>query len=161
MHVTVSDLSVAYRDADGWLEAVRDVSLEVTKGEVLGLVGELGSGCPFRSRCDYAEPACATEAQRFEPVTDRHLVACRRWRHIAPSEVGPAFAVVARDRAAGRPPVLEVDNVTLGYGGSRTGIARYLYRALPPVVHDVSLQIAEGETFALVGESGSGKSAIA
>ena len=122
---------------------------------------ELGSGCPFYSRCDYAQPACATEPQRLEPVADRHLVACQRWRHIGPSEVDPAVAVAARVRAASRPPVLEVHNVTLGYGGARTGIARYLYRPLAPVVHDVSLQIAEGETFALVGESGSGKSTIA
>jgi ATP-binding cassette subfamily B protein len=41
-----------------------------------------------------------------------------------------------------------LDRVTFGYGAT-------------PVLHDVSLRIAPGETFALVGETGSGKSTIA
>jgi ATP-binding cassette subfamily B protein len=41
-----------------------------------------------------------------------------------------------------------LDHVTFGYGAT-------------PVLHDVSLHIAPGETFALVGETGSGKSTIA
>ncbi|WP_298432160.1 ABC transporter ATP-binding protein [uncultured Jannaschia sp.] len=42
---------------------------------------------------------------------------------------------------------IELRDLTIGYGGV-------------PVVHDVSLTIPEGESFALVGESGSGKSTI-
>ena len=41
-----------------------------------------------------------------------------------------------------------LEHVTFGYGAT-------------PVLHDVSLAIAPGETFALVGETGSGKSTIA
>lgn len=40
----IDRLTVGYRVADGWLEAVRDVSLEVYPGERLGVVGESGSG---------------------------------------------------------------------------------------------------------------------
>ncbi|WP_149038529.1 ABC transporter ATP-binding protein, partial [Kitasatospora sp. MBT63] len=61
---------------------------------------------------------------------------------------GPSGA----DRAAGDPaaavPVLEVDRVSKSYAGH-------------PVVREVSLQLAAGETLGLVGESGSGKTTLA
>jgi ATP-binding cassette subfamily B protein len=50
------------------------------------------------------------------------------------------------------PPVvgdIVLDDVTFGYDGTR------------PVLHDVDLHIAPGETFALVGPTGAGKSTIA
>ncbi|MFT4220820.1 MAG: ABC transporter ATP-binding protein [Microbacterium sp.] len=67
-------------------------------------------------------------------------------------------AVVDRDEppAAASPvesPVLTLDNVSIDYGKHGRVPA---FRA----VHDVSLQIAEGEILGLVGESGSGKSTI-
>jgi peptide/nickel transport system ATP-binding protein len=40
----IEELSVEYRTEDGVARAVRDVSLELKKGETLGLVGESGSG---------------------------------------------------------------------------------------------------------------------
>lgn len=40
----ISDLTVAYRYGDEWLEAVRDVSLSIHQNEIYGLVGESGSG---------------------------------------------------------------------------------------------------------------------
>jgi oligopeptide/dipeptide ABC transporter ATP-binding protein len=41
---SVSDLSVAYHSGDGWLQAVRTVSFDVRRGEILAVVGETGSG---------------------------------------------------------------------------------------------------------------------
>ena len=43
-HVRVRNLGVSYRDGDEWLEALREVSLDVAQGEVFGLVGESGCG---------------------------------------------------------------------------------------------------------------------
>ena len=43
-HVRVRNLGVSYRDGDEWLEALREVSLDVAEGEVFGLVGESGCG---------------------------------------------------------------------------------------------------------------------
>lgn len=40
----LKDLSVAYRSRRGALRAVRDLSLEIAKGQTYGLVGESGSG---------------------------------------------------------------------------------------------------------------------
>lgn len=40
----VRDLVVGYPSADGWTEVVKGVSLQLHRGEVLGLVGESGSG---------------------------------------------------------------------------------------------------------------------
>lgn len=42
--LSVESLSVSYRIPGGWLRAVRDVSLSVGKGEVLGIMGESGCG---------------------------------------------------------------------------------------------------------------------
>jgi ATP-binding cassette subfamily B protein len=76
---------------------------------------------------------------------------------------GQAAVVKLRDLLATRPTVAEapdahplppidghivLEHVTFGYGAT-------------PVLHDVSLAVAPGETFALVGETGSGKSTIA
>jgi len=40
----IEDLTVGYQQAGGWREAVRHVSLEIPKGQTVGLVGESGSG---------------------------------------------------------------------------------------------------------------------
>ena len=123
--------------------------------------GELGSGCAFHRRCDYAQPACTARVPRLERAGDDHLVACRRWHEIAPATRAAGAAGNGRERGSGVRPVLELEGITLAYGPAPPGFARRLRRAAPPVVHEISLRIAEGETFALVGESGSGKSTIA
>ena len=123
--------------------------------------GELGSGCAFARRCEYAEPTCEARTPRLEPVDDGHDVACFRWREIdpAPRLDGDVGGEAIREPAAR--PVLELDAVSLAYGPASAGLVGRLRHPSPAVVHEVSLRIAEGETFALVGESGSGKSTIA
>jgi peptide/nickel transport system ATP-binding protein len=122
---------------------------------------ELPAGCPFQPRCDFAEAECATEVQRLDAVADGHLVACRRWRTLAPPQTMPADvgAVSARKRGA-REYILALDGVSLGYGLNGRW-AKILGSPALNVVQDLSVAIEAGETFALVGESGSGKSTVA
>jgi oligopeptide transport system ATP-binding protein len=40
------------------------------------------SGCVFRNRCAYAQPACAVRVPEFEQVGAQHAVACHRWREL-------------------------------------------------------------------------------
>ena len=42
--LAIEDLTVGYQTRDGVIDAVRDVSLEIRKGQTYGLVGESGSG---------------------------------------------------------------------------------------------------------------------
>ena len=42
--LALTDLTVAFDGRDGPVEAVRGVSLSVTRGQCLGVVGESGSG---------------------------------------------------------------------------------------------------------------------
>jgi oligopeptide transport system ATP-binding protein len=42
------------------------------------------SGCVFRDRCTYAEPACAAAEPKLEAVAAEHFVACRRARDLMP-----------------------------------------------------------------------------
>lgn len=50
-------------------------------------LGEMPRGCIFHPRCAHALPQpCCDRRPELEPVNDRHLVRCARWRDIA----GPA-----------------------------------------------------------------------
>ncbi|MFK4825018.1 dipeptide ABC transporter ATP-binding protein [Paenochrobactrum sp. BZR 588] len=42
--LTVNDLSVRFQDGNGYVEAVKNISFELAKGEILAIVGESGSG---------------------------------------------------------------------------------------------------------------------
>jgi peptide/nickel transport system ATP-binding protein len=121
---------------------------------------EIPPGCPFYSRCDFAEPSCATNVQRTNVIAPGHAVACQRWREIGPPELVGGPAEAARGRPIAPAPLLELEDVSLSYGG-RSPWRRMFGQQPGWVVQGVSFSVERGETFALVGESGSGKSTLA
>ncbi|HOD06035.1 MAG TPA: ATP-binding cassette domain-containing protein, partial [Anaerolineaceae bacterium] len=42
--LTIDGLTIAYQAKRGWVQAVRDVSIDIRRGEALALIGESGSG---------------------------------------------------------------------------------------------------------------------
>ncbi len=121
---------------------------------------ELPAGCPFQPRCNYAIESCAIVVQQLNNVNAHHNVACMRWEHLEP-DLDSKFQELQYSRHIGtEQPILEIDNVNLGYGGRGHWP---LHRAVnrPYVINNLSFKIEKGEIFALVGESGSGKSTIA
>ena len=51
-------------------------------------LGAIVSGCSFRTRCRYAETACAEAVPTLDPVAPAHTVRCRRWRELGAAAVG-------------------------------------------------------------------------
>jgi peptide/nickel transport system ATP-binding protein len=123
---------------------------------------ELPAGCPFQPRCDFAEPSCAFQPQMLEAVAPRHEVACQRWHVLEPpAAIGISEAAPSRPAHYIEPPLLALENVTLGYGLRRGWMGRFGRPRAFVAVRDLSISVERGETLALVGESGSGKSTVA
>jgi peptide/nickel transport system ATP-binding protein len=97
----------------------------------------------------------------LEIVAPGHFVACERWRELPPPALVSTPGLGRRTSRGTEIPVLEVDEISLGYGSGSGLLSRLFGGPTPIVVKDVSFRVERGETFALVGESGSGKSTIA
>jgi oligopeptide/dipeptide ABC transporter ATP-binding protein len=55
--------------------------LTAIPGQVPDL-SERPSGCPFHTRCAYAQPICSEQAPPTETVTAGHSVECHRWKEV-------------------------------------------------------------------------------
>jgi peptide/nickel transport system ATP-binding protein len=100
-------------------------------------------GCTFAPRCTLADDRCRHD---FPPVTEPipgHHVRC--W-HAGAAASSPAEA--SRASTAPGAPLIAISHLTASYG-------------LVRVLHDIDLDLHQGECVALVGESGSGKTTLA
>ena len=105
--------------------------------------GKRPSGCSFALRCELATDACGVAMPPVTEVSIGHTVRCVRANEAeaAPSKVRVLTGAVST------PTVLSLQGVSAGYQGKT-------------VVHDVTLELHQGECLALVGESGSGKTTV-
>jgi len=100
-------------------------------------------GCAFAPRCTLADDRCR---HSFPPVTEPAPGQQVRCWHAG--DAVAAVAEPARTAAASGPPLVAISHLVASYGPQR-------------VLHDIGLDIAQGECVALVGESGSGKTTLA
>lgn len=128
------------RKSDGPLETIRG-SLP-TPGAVI-------KGCVFAERCGLANDICRESAPPFFDLGNGHFSRCfyhdqpvpRSEQQSAPAAPGP-----------GRPdvhPILSVEHLSKTFNSKG--------RHPLPVLREIELALAPGETLGLVGESGSGK----
>ena len=108
--------------------------------------GKRPAGCSFAPRCELATDACRVALPPVTHISAGHFVRC-----IRADEADAADAASLRPRVAAAavntPTVLSLSGVSAGYQGHL-------------VVHDVTLELHQGECLALVGESGSGKTTV-
>ena len=125
--------------------------------ELIGIPGvalspkDRGQGCPFTSRCDYAQARCEEELPALDEVGPGHRARCHRTEFIqAQSGAGPvpANGTMWQARVHKVPRVLVVAGIHASYGEHK-------------VLENVDISVGEGECLALVGESGSGKTTLA
>ncbi len=69
------------------LDEARKLKLEVIEGSPPDLIN-MGTGCPFYSRCTFRIERCADEMPPLMQVDDKHHVACWEWKTVAAAESG-------------------------------------------------------------------------
>ncbi len=105
--------------------------------------GKRPGGCSFALRCELVTDACHTAMPEVTQVSLGHSVRCVRANDAQAAPLRPRIL----SGAVTTPTVLSLSHVSAGYQGN-------------VVVHDVSLELHQGECLALVGESGSGKTTV-
>lgn len=110
--------------------------------------GDQLPGCSFAPRCSLRLEKCDDGIPDLHPLTPTHRVRCVRAAEVtaqAPIHAGTVFDASAAQRPGA---ILTLQAVQATYGKVQ-------------VLHDINLELAEGECLALVGESGSGKTTLA
>ncbi|MEZ5833765.1 MAG: ABC transporter ATP-binding protein [Dongiaceae bacterium] len=131
------------RKSDGPLEAIRGS---------LPSPGTVIKGCVFADRCGLADSTCRETPPPAFDLGAGHLSRCFHHDQPVPRETP---SVAAEIPVADRPnaePVLAVENLSKTFNPKSHPL---------PVLRQIELALASGETLGLVGESGSGKTTFA
>ncbi len=130
------------RKNDGPLEAIRGS---------LPLPGAAIKGCVFAERCGLADQTCRDTPPPFFELGGGHLSRCFHHDQQVPRNTpSTAAALPGADRHA--QPVLVVENLSKTFNPKSHPL---------PVLRQIEITLAPGETLGLVGESGSGKTTFA
>jgi peptide/nickel transport system ATP-binding protein len=130
------------RKSDGPLEAIRGS---------LPSPGAAIAGCVFAERCTLADETCRTSPPPFFELGDGHASRCFHHDRPVPRETS-AVAATAAIGAQDAQPVLAVGNLSKTFNPKTHPL---------PVLRQIEVALARGETLGLVGESGSGKTTFA
>jgi peptide/nickel transport system ATP-binding protein len=143
-----------------------DIQLRPIKGQI-PFIGNIPSGCVFRTRCPIAIEICNTRPALY-PAGGSRLSRCHRWQEIDQGEIS-AHQSLPSDRPDRNGiqneglNTLELKNVSISFPIRRS--INEVLRGKPAkavaAVNGVNLEIPPGSTLGLVGESGSGKTTIA
>jgi len=109
-------------------------------------------GCVFAERCQLADEACRTAPPPLVEVGPGHSGRCIHLDRTLPRLAQQSVAPSADADQHGSPPILAIGNLAKTYN---------LKGHVLPVLRDINLALAPGETLGLVGESGSGKTTFA
>ncbi|WP_250519317.1 ABC transporter ATP-binding protein [Caballeronia sp. NCTM1] len=123
----------------------------------LPLPGSITQGCIFAPRCKLADERCLKDAPPPYRVASAHGDQMARCHYHERAETLPRSA----DEAP--VPVADADGVDQPLALSARNLSKTFRVGDEDVraVHDVSLDLVQGETLGLVGESGSGKTTLA
>lgn len=111
-----------------------------------------GPGCPYAVRCRYADARCRDEPPLAETREETEF----RCHHPPTTGTSPRTEPGAPSPETAT-PLLAVRALSVDF----LAPGRFLRPARRVrVVHDIALQVSQGQTLALVGESGSGKTTI-
>jgi oligopeptide/dipeptide ABC transporter ATP-binding protein len=89
--LAVEDVSVEFPVRDGWSRVIHQVTLDLSKGEVLGIVGETGSGKSMTLRAIMnliPPPGHMVSGRVCVEGSDLRRLSKRGWRHLRGATVG-------------------------------------------------------------------------
>jgi peptide/nickel transport system ATP-binding protein len=131
------------RKSDGPLEAIRGS---------LPSPGAMIKGCVFADRCALADATCRETPPPAFDVGAGHLSRCYHHDQQVPRETPPIPVATPGADGQGTSPALAVENLSKTFNPKTHPL---------PVLRQIELALASGETLGLVGESGSGKTTFA
>jgi len=129
-----------------------DGPLETIRGS-LPSSGATIKGCVFADRCGLADDVCRESSPPVFDLGNGHSSRCVHHDQPVPHATPPSAAAMPLDSdQVDATPFLTVENLSKTFNP----------KGLPlPVLRDIGLTLAPGETLGLVGESGSGKTTFA
>ncbi|WP_250463430.1 MULTISPECIES: ABC transporter ATP-binding protein [unclassified Caballeronia] len=123
----------------------------------LPLPGSVTQGCIFAARCKLADERCLKEAPPPYRMSAAHGDQMARCHYHERAETLPR----STDETPAAPPLDHRAQPTLALTARNLSKTFHVGDEEVRAVHDVSLDLVQGETLGLVGESGSGKTTLA
>jgi peptide/nickel transport system ATP-binding protein len=117
----------------------------------LPTLGDTIAGCAFAERCALADDRCRRDDPPLADLGGRRSK-CHYPERVGQMASSPEQIFVSASSAASKTELVRLVNVSKTYSAAAGAVK---------VLHNLSINLYEGETLGIVGESGSGKSTLA